>query len=118
MSVTESQRHQLFESAKAAFGESSAEIFMNMNPNIEWENLATKSDLERFATKEDLERFATKEDLIGFATKEDLERFATKTELAELEARLMRHFTTVLVGTQGTMLVALSLVFTLALALT
>jgi hypothetical protein len=108
MSVTEAQRHQLFESAKAAFGESSAEIFMNMNPNVEWENLATKTDLERFATKEDLERFATKE---------DLERFATKTELAELEARLMRHFTTVLVGTQGTMLVALSLVFTLALAL-
>ena len=89
MAVTESERHQLFESAKAVFGESSAEIFMNMHPNVEWENLATKDDLARL----------------------DL---STKAELAALEVRLQNRFVTVLLASQGVLLAAMTLVFTLA----
>jgi hypothetical protein len=89
MAVTESERHQLFESAKAVFGESSAEIFMNLHPNVEWENLATKDDLARL----------------------DL---STKAELAGLEARLQNRFVTVLLASQGVLLAAMTLVFTLA----
>jgi hypothetical protein len=89
MAVTESERHQLFESAKAVFGESSAEIFMNLHPNVEWENLATKDDLARL----------------------DL---STKAELAALEVRLQNRFVTVLLASQGVLLAAMTLVFTLA----
>ena len=89
MAVTESERHQLFESAKAVFGESSAEIFMNLHPNVEWENLATKDDLARL----------------------DL---STKAELAALEVRLQNRLVTVLLASQGVLLAAMTLVFTLA----
>jgi hypothetical protein len=88
MAVTESERHQLFESAKAVFGES-AEIFMNLHPNVEWENLATKDDLARL----------------------DL---STKAERAALEVRLQNRFVTVLLASQGVLLAAMTLVFTLA----
>ena len=89
MAVTESERHQLFESAKAVFGESSAEIFMNLHPNVDWENLVTKDDLARLD-------------------------FATRADLAELEARLFNRFVTVLLASQGVLLMALTLVIGLA----
>ena len=111
MAVTESERHQLFESAKAVFGESSAEIFMNLHPNVDWENLATKDDLARFelATKADIAR-------LEIATKADIARLeiATKAEIAGLEVRLQNRFVTVLLASQGVVLAAMTLVFTLA----
>lgn len=45
MSVTEAQRHQLYESLKTKIGPAEAEIFMNMNPHTNWSELVTKSDL-------------------------------------------------------------------------
>lgn len=81
--MTEAQRHQLFESANAVFGGASAEIFMNLQPNVEWRNLATKDDVARldFATKDDIAR-------LDFATKDDIERldFATRDDIARLDA--------------------------------
>jgi hypothetical protein len=104
MAVTESERHQLFESAKAVFGESSAEIFMNLHPNVEWENLATKDDVARLevATKADVAR-------VEVAMKTEL-----RSEIAALEARLQNRFVTVLLASQGVLLAAMTLVFTLA----
>ena len=111
MGVTESERHQLFESAKAVFGESSAEIFMNLHPNVEWENLATKDDLARLelATKAEIAR-------LELATKAEIARLdlSTKAELAALEVRLQNRFVTVLLASQGVLLAALTVVFTLA----
>jgi hypothetical protein len=89
MAVTESERHQLFESAKAVFGESSAEIFMNLHPNVEWETLATKDDLAQF-------------------------RAEWKSDVASLETRLQNRFVTVLLASQGVLLAAITLVVTLA----
>lgn len=62
---------------------------MNLHPNVEWENLATKDDLARL----------------------DL---STKAELAALEVRLQNRFVTVLLASQGVLLAAMTLVFTLA----
>jgi hypothetical protein len=93
MAVTESERHQLFESAKAVFGESSAEIFMNLHPNVEWQNLATKDDLAR----------------LEVATRTEL-----RSEIAALEVRLQNRFVTVLLASQGVLLAAMTLVFTIA----
>jgi hypothetical protein len=45
MSVTEAQRHQLFEAAKSVFGEANAETFMNLQPTVDPNALVTKSDL-------------------------------------------------------------------------
>ena len=45
MSVTEAQRHQLFEAAKAVFGEANAETFMNLQPTVDLNEVATKNDL-------------------------------------------------------------------------
>ena len=104
MAVSESERHQLFESAKAVFGESSAEIFMNLHSNVEWENLATKDDVARLevATKADIAR-------VEVAMKTEL-----RAEIAALEVRLQNRFVTVLLASQGVLLAALTLVFTLA----
>ena len=62
---------------------------MNLHQNVEWENLATKDDLARL----------------------DL---STKAELAALEARLQNRFVTVLLASQGVLLAAMTVVFTLA----
>jgi hypothetical protein len=62
---------------------------MNLHPNVEWENLATKDDLARL----------------------DL---STKAELAALEVRLQNRFVTVLLASQGVLLAAMTLVLTLA----
>jgi hypothetical protein len=62
---------------------------LNLHPNVEWENLATKDDLARL----------------------DL---STKAELAALEVRLQNRFVTVLLASQGVLLAAMTLVFTLA----
>ena len=83
------------------------------------ENMATKTDLEAMATKTDLEAMATKEDLAlladKMATKDDLEKMVTKkelrAELSSLETRMMRMMllqTLVLVGTLGTLIVAVA----------
>jgi hypothetical protein len=45
MSVTEAQRHELFEAAKAVFGEANAETFMNLQPSVDYTQLVTKTDL-------------------------------------------------------------------------
>lgn len=101
MNVTEAQRHQLFESAKAVFGESSAEIFMNLHPRVDWDNLATKDDLARLEAE--LERLEA-------AMKGDVH-----AEITGLEARLQNRFVTVLLASQGVLLAAITLVVTLAL---
>ena len=62
---------------------------MNLHQNVEWENLATKDDLARL----------------------DL---STKAELDALEARLQNRFVTVLLASQGVLLAAMTVVFTLA----
>jgi hypothetical protein len=62
---------------------------LNLHPNVEWENLATKDDLARL----------------------DL---STKAELAALEVRLQIRFVTVMLASQGVLLAAMTLVFTLA----
>jgi uncharacterized small protein (DUF1192 family) len=96
MAVSESDRHQLFEAAKAVFGESSAEIFMNLNPNLEWDRLVTNDDLAR----------------LDVATRADIA--ALRAEIAALEARLQNRFTTVLLASQGVLLMALTLIIALA----
>jgi hypothetical protein len=85
MDVTEAQR-QLFESAKAAFGESSAEIFMNLNPNVEWNNLATKDDIARLEAST-LHDFASLRSDIARLEASTLHDFASlRSDLARLEA--------------------------------
>ena len=100
MEVTEAQRHQLFESAKAVFGEASAEIFMNLQPNVESRNLATKDDIARLdlATKAHIANldFATSDDMARFDAHAAALRADMKTELAGLELRLQNRFVTVL----------------------
>ena len=96
MAVTESQRHQLFESAKAVFGESNAETFMNLNPNVEWDGLVTNDDLAR----------------LDLATKADIAEL--RAEIAELELRLYNRFVTVLLASQGVLLMALTLIIAIA----
>ncbi|HWL42508.1 MAG TPA: hypothetical protein VNQ73_06150 [Ilumatobacter sp.] len=46
MSVSEAQRLQLFESAKLALGDHSAEILMNALPTVDYTELVTKRDLD------------------------------------------------------------------------
>jgi len=44
MSVTEAQRHELYESIKAVHGETVAETFMNLH-TVDVDELATRADL-------------------------------------------------------------------------
>ena len=73
--------------------------------------LATKEELKALATKDDLKALATKDELKPLATKEELRalRKTVKTEIANLETRMLRMMllqTLVLVGTLGTLIVA------------
>ena len=73
--------------------------------------LATKEELKALATKDDLKALATKDELKALATKEELRalRKTVKTEIANLETRMLRMMllqTLVLVGTLGTLIVA------------
>jgi len=79
------------------------------------ETVATKTDLAllaaKMATKDDLKALATKDELKALATKEELRalRKTVKTEIANLETRMLRMMllqTLVLVGTLGTLIVA------------
>ena len=51
MSVTEAQRHELFEAAKSVFGEANAETFMNLQPALDPNEVATKSDLRELRSE-------------------------------------------------------------------
>ena len=66
---------------------------MNLHPNVEWENLATKDDLAR----------------LDVATKTEL-----RAEIVALEARLQNRFITVLLASQGVLLMALTLIIAIA----
>ena len=91
----------------------------NMATKADIKDMATKTDIKDMATKTDLEAMATKEDLAlladKMATKDDLEKMVTKkelrAELSSLETRMMRMLllqTLVLVGTLGTLIVAVA----------
>lgn len=89
MSVTEAQRHELYESFKAAHGVAVAETFMNLHPPIDWDQFATKADLEYLCA-------------------------SMTADVTGAIASLQRHMTTVLIASQAALLVAISLVVSLA----
>ena len=111
LNVTEAQRHQLFESVKAVFGESSAEIFMNLHPHVEWDNLATKDDLAHLEAEFARLEAVTRSDFVEFRAEMKAEM---KAELAALEVRLQNRFVTVLLASQGVLLAAITLLIALA----
>jgi hypothetical protein len=88
MSVTEAQRHELYESIKAVHGETVAETFMNLH-TVDVDELATRADLA--------------------ATRADI-----RADLAQLELRLERSFRNSLWASQGAVAGIVSLVVTLA----
>ncbi|CAN5744907.1 hypothetical protein BH20ACT4_BH20ACT4_06310 [soil metagenome] len=105
MSVTEYERHQLFNWFEEHMGPERAETMMKLVPPVGWGDVATREDLLRFqaATREDLVRFqtATHADIERFqaATHADIERFqaATGEQIQQLESatdeklQLLRH---------------------------
>ena len=108
MSVSEARRHELYEAAKAVFGESNAETFMNLHPNIDWDTLATKDDVARLEARLEAR-------LDTFATKDELRRLGSdfKLEMAAFEVRIQNRFTTVLLASQGVLLAAITLLVTI-----
>lgn len=79
MSITEAQRHQLYESLKAHLGEAEAETFMNMQSPFDWGQVATKSDIVEL-----------------------------RAELKSLESRLQRTFGTWLFTSQAAVIAAMA----------
>ena len=77
MTITDADRHRLYDALVATLGEQEATILMEHLPPVGWADVATKTDLDhlRAATKTDLEhlRAATKADIDGLraATKAD-----------------------------------------------
>ena len=69
---------------------------MNLNPNVEWDNLVTNDDLAR----------------LDVATRADIA--ALRAEIAELELRLHTRFVTVLLASEGVLLMALTLIIAIA----
>ena len=103
--------HKAVKALKSSgFNEKQAETVVETIDKAVNETVATKTDLEAMATKEDLALLADK-----MATKDDLEKMVTKkelrAELSSLETRMMRMMllqTLVLVGTLGTLIVAVA----------
>ena len=99
----------------SGFDEKQAESVVETIDKAVNETVATKTDLAllaaKMATKDDLKALATKDELKALATKEELRalRKTVKTEIANLETRMLRMMllqTLVLVGTLGTLIVA------------
>ena len=83
MTITDADRHRLYDALVATLGEQEAAILMEHLPPVGWADVATKTDLEhlRAATKADLEnlRISTKAEFDGL-------RAATKADINELKA--------------------------------
>ena len=111
MTITDADRHRLYDALVATLGEQEATILMEHLPPVGWADVATKTDLEhlRAATKTDLEhlRAATKADIDGhraetraefeqlrLTTKADIEhlRIATKADIDGLRAATKADF--------------------------
>jgi len=87
MATSESQRHELYESIKAAHGESIAETFMNTDPPVDWDEFT-----EQLVTNADLNA--------GLA--------GLEARVAEVEARLLRTLGTWLLVSQGVVVAVVS----------
>jgi len=83
MTITDADRHRLYDALVATLGEQEAAILMEHLPPVGWADVATKTDLEhlRAATKADIEhlRISTKAEFDGL-------RAATKADINELKA--------------------------------
>jgi hypothetical protein len=64
MSVTEAERHHLYESLKAHLGAAPADTFMNLIPPGDWSHLATKADLQSVKADLHVEIGALRADLL------------------------------------------------------
>lgn len=53
MTITEAQRHDLYETIKGHWGEARAEVMMNLLPPVGWADVATKHDLGLIHTRLD-----------------------------------------------------------------
>ena len=108
--------HKAVKALKSSgFDEKQAESVVETIDKAVNETVATKTDLAllaaKMATKDDLKALATKDELKALATKDELRalRKTVKTEIANLETRMLRMMllqTLVLVGTLGTLFVA------------
>lgn len=87
MSITEAQRHQLYESLRVHLGEAEAETFMNMQSPFDWEQVATKSDIAQL-------RAELRAELRG--------------DINSLESRLLRTFGTWLFASQAAVIAAMA----------
>ena len=89
MTITDADRHRLYDALVATLGEQEAAILMEHLPPVGWADVATKTDLEhlRAATKADLEnlRISTKAEFDGL-------RAATKADFNELRAATTADF--------------------------
>ena len=96
MTITDADRHRLYDALVATLGEQEAAILMEHLPPVGWADVATKTDLDhlRAATKTDLEhlRAATKADIDGHRaeTRADFEqlRLTTKADTDRLSENL------------------------------
>ena len=94
MTITDADRHRLYDALVATLGEQEATILMEHLPPVGWADVATKTDLEhlRAATKADIDghRAETRAEFeqLRLTTKADIEhlRIATKADIDGLRA--------------------------------
>ncbi|TVR21457.1 MAG: hypothetical protein EA389_15000 [Ilumatobacter sp.] len=96
MSVTEAERHHLYEVLKAHLGAASADTLMNLIPPIGWSDLATKSDLA--STKAELTA-----EIAGL--RGDMAR-----EISTAQSELSRTFGTWLFASQAAVIAAMAVI--------
>jgi hypothetical protein len=117
--VTESQRHQLYESLRVHLGESNAETFMNLMPPNDWSDLATTSDIARLSGRIDAldERLSGRIDALTGRIDAVEGQMATKTDVAEVlqviaesKAETLRTFGTWLFASQAAVIASVTFV--------
>ena len=105
MSVTEAERHHLYEVLKSHLGAASADTLMNLIPPIGWSDLATKADIA--ATKAELT--AEIAGLRGELTAEIAGlRGDMATEISTARSELTRTFGTWLFASQAAVIAAVA----------
>jgi hypothetical protein len=95
MSVTESDRHQLFAWFEEHMGKERAATMMSLLPPVGWADVATKRDLDALADR----------------MRADMQEL--RADVQELRADLQRTFVTWLFASQGAVVAAIGLLFAL-----
>ncbi len=95
MSITESDRHRLYQRLETILGPDEATTLMEHLPPVGWADVATKRDLEHLASEMDSRFVASKKDIDLLRNDMNTRFAATKKDIEQLRSEMNFKFAAV-----------------------